>query len=148
MVRILIIEDEEQSSSELRSWLSKEGYSVEVARTGREGMKLLKNSDHYEAAIVSWQLQDMESRELCRLVSTSNLFLPILVLANNSNVEDKIAALDAGAQDFMDKPCQMRELSARLRSLNRRYAKQNFAPAAQNVAPLNSQINAPNFTLS
>ena len=127
MARILIIEDDDLIATELRSWLEKEGYIVDQVSTGKDGLLQLQRLE-YELAVVEWQLPDMQGTEICRRISNSNLFLPIMMLGSRADVDDKIAALDSGAQDFLVNPCQLPELSARLRSLLRRYSRKKTDP--------------------
>ena len=128
MVRILIIENDEFIASEVAAWLEKEGYDVDRVNTGKEGLLQLQRLE-YDLALVEWELPDMHGTEICRRVSNSNLFLPIMMLGARADVDDKIAALDSGAQDFLVNPCPLPELSARLRSLMRRYARKKPAAA-------------------
>jgi DNA-binding response OmpR family regulator len=138
MARILIIDDD-ACVSDLRTWLTQEGYEIDRAKTAREGLLQLQKQEH-DVAVVGWQLPDMTAAEICTVVSNSNLFTPVMVLGARQDVEDKIAALDAGAQDFLVKPCPLLELSARLRSLLRRYSRKN---AAANFVPAIAPVNIP-----
>lgn len=138
MARILIVENDDSSAFEIRNGLTNHLHNVDVCKSGAQALRLLAKSE-YDVAIVSWDLTDIDGPEICRRVSSLDSPVPILLLGSRPGVEDAIKGLDAGAQDFMSKPLQMAELSARVRSLLRRYSK----AAKVFVAPVNPQVLNP-----
>lgn len=128
MFAILLIENDRLLAAETRSWFQREGYKVDVVDSASEGLKQLQKYD-YDVLIMESSLPDMDGVEICSRVSQSNLKLPILMLGSTAGIEDTVKGLDAGAQDFVSKPFQLPELSARVRSLLRRYAKQGIPRA-------------------
>lgn len=119
MAKILIVEDDLAVSSQLKSWLEKEKYVVDTAADGKEGLELLKIYS-YDLAIIDWQLPGMDGAEICLKLRKEGSLLPILMLTSRSSLDDKIQGLDAGAYDYLVKPCSLVELSARVRALLRR----------------------------
>jgi DNA-binding response OmpR family regulator len=138
MVRILLI-DSDFSAGDLKSALTKEGYGVDLAVTAPAGLIALEKGE-YDLALVDWLLADMEGSEICRRLLLLQPLLPVVVLSCRDEVEDKICALDTGAQDFLVRPCQLLELSARLRSILRRYTSKK---AELVFVPLNTQAKIP-----
>lgn len=122
MARLLIIDSDDFSAEALQNWLRNEGHVVDVCKSAMQATKQLQKYD-YDVAVIDWNLPDLAGLELCKRICRSNLRLPILLMSSNPGVEDAIAGLDAGAQDFMTKPCPLPELAARVRSLLRRYCR-------------------------
>lgn len=120
MSHLLIIDDDDSTVSEIKNWLTREGYIIESCRTAEEGLRKLQEYN-YDVAIVSFQLPDIAGSEICKRVHEVNPCVPLLLLGNRQGSEDVIAGLDAGAQDFLSKPFPIAELTARVRSILRRY---------------------------
>lgn len=119
MARVLVIEDDVDVAFALESWLRAEGHNCEVSHNGQEGFELLKFGG-YDLAIVDWQLPELEGNEICARFRRSGGRTPILMLTKKSNTSDKVAGLDAGADDYLPKPFDSYELGARVRALLRR----------------------------
>lgn len=119
MAKILIVEDDPAISNTIRSWLEKEKYVVESTASGREGLDLLKHYN-FDLAILDWQLPDLNGPEISKSLQAENKRIPLLMLTSMSSTDNKIYGLDAGAYDYIVKPCSMEELSARIRALLRR----------------------------
>jgi two-component system response regulator MprA len=116
--RILIVEDEEPIVTFLRRGLTYEGYQVDVAYDGLSGLNLAKEN-HPDLAIIDWMLPNLDGLDVCRrLRQHSNL--PIIILTARDTVSDKVQGLDAGADDYLVKPCNFDELLARIRAQFRR----------------------------
>jgi DNA-binding response OmpR family regulator len=118
-MRILLIEDNAKLAQTLKDILEQQGYSIDVARTADEGDEFAI-VDHHDVIILDVMLADRDGVELCRHLRRQKVTTPILMLTSLSETEDKVAGLDAGADDYLTKPFQVDELLARLRSLMRR----------------------------
>jgi DNA-binding response OmpR family regulator len=118
-MRILIIEDSPRISSFLRKGLSEEGYSVLTAADGDEAFGLLTEQE-FDAAIVDVMLPGRSGIDLVRDLREAGNGMPVLMLTARDRTEDKIQGLDSGADDYLTKPFDFTELTARLRALLRR----------------------------
>ena len=119
-LRLLVVEDEEHLASGLKLNFELEGYIVDVARTTREVGALLVAAPGYDAIILDVMLPDGNGFDLCRRLRDANNLAPILMLTARSSAEDRIRGLDAGADDYLPKPFELKELLARVRSMLRR----------------------------
>ena len=118
-VRILVVEDELKMASLLRRGLAEEAHAVDVARTGDEALWMARAAD-YDAVVLDLMLPGPDGIEVCRRLRESGVWAPVLMLTARDGVEDRIAGLDAGADDYLPKPFSFAELLARLRALVRR----------------------------
>lgn len=118
-IHILIVEDEKKIADALRQGLSENGFEAEVAYDGIIGWKLFK-SRPFELVILDINLPGMNGFELCRSIRTANPAVPVVMLTAMSAVEDKIEGFDAGADDYIIKPFDFRELLVRVRALLKR----------------------------
>lgn len=119
MAKILLVEDDESIAATVSEWLSADKHSVECITDGKEGFNRLKYYE-FELAILDWQLPGMSGPEICRLYRTDGGRTPILMLTSRTDSDDKVAGLDSGADDYLTKPIDFKELSARVRALLRR----------------------------
>lgn len=120
-MRVLLVEDEPDLGTAIHRVLSREKYVVDWVQDGSEAWAYLDNPNvHYTLAILDWMLPGVSGVELCQRLRTQNNPLPILMLTARDRMEDKVAGLDAGADDYLVKPFGMAELLARLRALQRR----------------------------
>jgi two-component system response regulator MprA len=116
--RILIIEDDEAILKVLRRALVYEGYQVDTALDGENGLALARDY-HPDLVIIDWMLPGMDGLEVCqRLRSTGKI--PLMMLTAKDTVQDRVQGLDAGADDYVVKPFDLDELTARIRALMRR----------------------------
>ena len=130
---ILIIEDEEPILAFLKRGLTYEGYSVETALDGQEG--LVKARERPPALVIlDWMLPGLDGLEVCRRLRAAG-GVPILMLTAKDAVEDRVEGLDAGADDYLVKPFEFDELLARIRALLRR-AKPEEAPEVLSYSDL------------
>lgn len=120
-MRILVVEDEPNLSAQLKSRLSEEGFVVDVAGDGEEGLYFGREYD-YDAAVVDLGLPKLDGMDLIAELRRENRDFPVLVLTARGNWQDKVEGLEAGADDYLTKPFQTEELLARLNALMRRAA--------------------------
>jgi len=118
-MRILVVEDETKMAGLLRRGLTEEGYAVEIAPTGTDGLWAATEND-YDAVVLDLMLPDLTGLEVCRQMRTRGRWAPVLMLTARDAVPDRVAGLDAGADDYLVKPFAFSELFARLRALVRR----------------------------
>lgn len=118
-MRILIVEDDRQLRASMTRGLREAGYVVEQATTGAQAISTAA-ADSFDAMILDVRLPDVDGLAVCRAVRGSGNRLPILMLTALDGVEQRIAGLDAGADDYLTKPFDFGELLARLRALGRR----------------------------
>jgi DNA-binding response OmpR family regulator len=119
MAKILLVEDEHDLAEAIVDWLADEYHVVEIAADGREALPRF-SATNYDMAILDLMLPDVDGLSICRQIRQSGSSIPILMLTAKRNIESKEAGLDAGADDYLTKPFQLRELSARIRALLRR----------------------------
>ncbi len=130
-MRLLIVEDNPRISAFLSKGLREEGYSVEAVADGAAGYDLALREE-FDAAVVDVMLPGRDGISIVRDLRGAGSSLPVLLLTARDAVEDKIAGLDAGADDYLTKPFDFPELTARLRALVRRSGPP--APAVLEVA--------------
>ena len=116
--RILVVDDEPQIRRVMRSALTAEGYEVHDARTGETALEELRR-ERYDLVLLDVNMPGMDGLETCRLIRASSEIAVIMLTVRGAE-EDKIAALDAGADDYVTKPFSMPELLARIRASLRR----------------------------
>ncbi|MFE3195044.1 response regulator transcription factor [Nocardia sp. NPDC059240] len=119
--KVLVVEDDPNVRSTLEQLLRFEGYRVSVAADGREALDLLE-LDRPDLAVVDVVMPRLDGLSLCRTLRRRGDRLPILVLTARGQAGDRVAGLDAGADDYLGKPFDTEELLARLRALLRRSA--------------------------
>jgi DNA-binding response OmpR family regulator len=120
-MRILVIEDEVKMAGLLRRGLAEEGYAVDIARTGADGL-WAGTENPYDAIVLDLMLPDTSGVEVCRTLRERGRWMPVLMLTARDAIADRVAGLDAGADDYLPKPFAFSELLARLRALLRRGA--------------------------
>lgn len=116
--KILIIEDDQGILKFLRRGLTYEGYEVEVAEDGEEGLEMARENSP-DLVILDLMLPGMDGLEVCRQLRAEG-DLPILMLTAKDETNDRVTGLDMGADDYMVKPFEFKELLARIRALLRR----------------------------
>jgi OmpR-family two-component system manganese-sensing response regulator len=119
MPRLLLVEDDEHLSKKLVESLTKQNYIVEAVSSGSYALQLLDNFE-FDAIILDWNLTDITGIDVCRQYRDKGGKTPILFLTGYGELSMKEHGLDSGADDYMVKPFEIRELMARLRSLMRR----------------------------
>jgi len=120
-MHIAIIEDERKLAMSLKAGLESEGYTITLFQDGLSAEKeLINHFDKYDAAMLDLVLPKQSGFELCRKLRAADINLPILVITARDTTEDKVHALDSGADDLITKPFAFEELLARIRALLRR----------------------------
>ncbi|MGE2688589.1 response regulator transcription factor [Mycolicibacterium pulveris] len=118
-MRILVVDDDRAVRESLRRSLSFNGYSVELAQDGVEALELITNN-RPDAVVLDVMMPRLDGLEVCRQLRSTGDDLPILVLTARDSVSERVAGLDAGADDYLPKPFALEELLARMRALLRR----------------------------
>jgi two-component system, OmpR family, response regulator len=122
-MRILVVEDESKMARLLRRGLHEEGHAVDIARTGHDALWMARAVE-YDAIVLDLMLPGLDGVEVCRRLRQGAVWSPVLMLTARDAVEDRVAGLDAGADDYLPKPFSFAELLARLRALARRGASE------------------------
>ena len=118
-MRILVVDDEPAVRESLRRALRLEGYEVELAADGQEALDVV-HANGPDAMLLDVSMPRLDGLETCRRLRTEGNGLPVLMLTARDEVSDRVAGLDAGADDYLPKPFALEELLARLRALLRR----------------------------
>jgi OmpR-family two-component system manganese-sensing response regulator len=119
MAKILIVEDEIDLSEPVRAYLEGEHHLVEVVGDGNEAMERLRFYK-YDVIILDWMLPGISGLDVCKSFRASGGTTPVLMLTSRKQWQDKVAGLDSGADDYLTKPFEVQEVSARIRALLRR----------------------------
>jgi two-component system response regulator MprA len=134
-VRILVVDDDRAVRESLRRSLSFNGYSVALAQDGVEALDLI-NNDRPDAVVLDVMMPRLDGLEVCRQLRSTGDDLPILVLTARDSVSERVAGLDAGADDYLPKPFALEELLARMRALLRRTTPDDGDSPAMTFADL------------
>jgi two-component system OmpR family response regulator len=118
-MRVLLVEDKVKLADALSRGLRKEGLSADVSSTGEDAI-WMASSTPYDAVILDVMLPGIDGFEVCSRLRSEGVWAPILMLTARGSVDDRVAGLDCGADDYLTKPVSLRELLARLRALVRR----------------------------
>ena len=118
-MRILVVEDEPKMAALVRRGLIEEGHAADVAGRGEDAVWMAE-AHAYDAIVLDVMLPGMSGHDACRRLRSAGVWTPVLMLTARDAVEDRVAGLDAGADDYLTKPFSLAELFARLRALIRR----------------------------
>lgn len=118
-MRVLIVEDERRISAYVKRGLEENGYAVDAAFSGREALDWAAAAQ-YDLIVLDILLPELDGLAVCRELRERSVRCPILMLTARDTVDDRVAGLDAGADDYLIKPFALKELLARLRALTRR----------------------------
>jgi OmpR-family two-component system manganese-sensing response regulator len=119
-MKILLVDDEIALTTPLSRVLCQEGYQVKVANDGLEGLGLALEQD-YHLLILDWMLPFQSGLDICRTLRSRGKTVPVLFLTAKDTLDDRVLGLDAGGDDYLIKPFELRELLARVRALLRRF---------------------------
>jgi two-component system, OmpR family, copper resistance phosphate regulon response regulator CusR len=137
-MRILLIEDERKTIQFIKKGLEENGYTVDTAEDGKSG-KNLAFRNQYNLIITDVILPGLNGRDLCKELRTAKIETPILMLTALGDTDDVVAGLDSGADDYLAKPFEFKELLARIRSLTKRQPP---------VQPNENQLRIADLTLN
>ena len=129
-MRILIIEDERRIAAYVKRGLEEQGYAIDAAYTGREGLDWAEAAP-YDLILLDIMLPEVDGITVCRELRKLGNRSPILMLTARDAVDDRVAGLDAGADDYLVKPFAMKELLARVRAMTRRASNAPKSPVLQ-----------------
>ena len=139
--RILVVDDEPAVQNALSRALALERYEVARASDGLEALERLSTAP-YEAIILDIAMPRMDGVEVCRRLRDGGDSTPVLMLTARSEVDDRVAGLDAGADDYLVKPFALRELLARIRALLRRAGDEDGTEQVLSFADLRLDLSA------
>lgn len=134
-MRLLLAEDEQALSKALKTILERNNYSVDAAYDGQEALEYLE-ADNYDGVILDIMMPKVDGITVLQEIRKKGSLIPVLLLTAKSEVDDKVLGLDAGANDYLTKPFNSRELLARIRAMTRTQTVQ-----------ANSQLKIGNVTL-
>jgi OmpR-family two-component system manganese-sensing response regulator len=126
-MRILLVDDEEELAEPLQRVLTNQGYVVDSANSGDRGWELAQTGD-YDLLILDWMMPEKSGVEICHRLRQQGDSTPVLILTAKDTLDDRVAGLDSGADDYLVKPFELRELLARVRALLRRVSTSIAVP--------------------
>jgi two-component system, OmpR family, response regulator MprA len=127
-MKVLVVDDERAVRDSLRRALELEGYEVELTGDGADALHRLEANGQPDAVVLDVLMPGVDGLEVCRRIRQRGNGVPVLMLTARTEVENRVAGLDAGADDYLPKPFALEELLARLRALLRR-----VAPGAEEI---------------
>jgi two-component system OmpR family response regulator len=152
-MRVLLVEDELRLGTLVRRGLTEEGHAVDLAFSGEEALGWISAAD-FDVIVLDIMLPGIDGLETCRRFRRQRIQAPILLLTAKDSISDRVAGLDAGADDYLTKPFAFAELAARLRALSRRprnglepiltVGDLRIDPANRQVWKGDEEINIPN----
>ncbi|MCI5648212.1 MAG: winged helix-turn-helix domain-containing protein [Fusicatenibacter sp.] len=134
--QVLIIEDEKPIAEILSYGFKKEGFAVRCAFTGGSGLMAAMEMQP-DLVLLDWMLPDLSGVDVCRIL-TERFNIPIIMLTARSSMEDKLYGLETGADDYITKPFDLREVIARAKTILRRYEKAGAQPQAESSSLIQS----------
>jgi DNA-binding response OmpR family regulator len=120
-MKILVVEDQEKIAKSIKEGLEQHGYAVDTIGDGKKALSLLEYGYYnYDLIILDVMLPSVSGIVICSTLRSKNIVIPILMLTAKDTTDDKVDGLDAGADDYLVKPFEFKELVARIRALLRR----------------------------
>ncbi|MBD2597828.1 response regulator transcription factor [Nostoc spongiaeforme FACHB-130] len=142
-MRILLVDDEVELTDPLSRVLTREGYTVDAAYDGANGSHLAAAS-HYDLLILDWMLPGKTGLEICQELRRQGKNTPVLFLTAKDTLDDRVQGLDAGADDYLVKPFELRELLARVRALLRRGSSQIYETTPERLVVADLELDCDN----
>ncbi|MGD1912894.1 MAG: response regulator transcription factor [Rivularia sp. (in: cyanobacteria)] len=142
-MRILIVDDEIELTNPLTRLLTREGYSVDAAFDGISGSELVQTGD-YDLLILDWMLPGKTGLEICQQLRQRGITTPVLFLTAKDTLDDRVEGLDAGADDYLVKPFELRELLARVRALLRRVGAEEYTNTSKRTVVEDLELDCQN----
>ncbi|MBE9005027.1 response regulator transcription factor [Fortiea sp. LEGE XX443] len=143
-MRILLVDDEAELTDPLSRVLTREGYTVDAAYDGMNGNQLATASS-YDLLILDWMLPGKTGLEICQELRQHGKTTPVLFLTAKDTLDDRVQGLDAGADDYLVKPFELRELLARVRALLRRGGSpQNYETTSGRLVVADLELDCDN----
>ncbi|MDM9380400.1 two-component system response regulator RppA [Chlorogloeopsis sp. ULAP01] len=139
-MKILLVDDETELTDPLSRVLTREGYSVDAAYDGINGRKLAQTGN-YDLLILDWMLPGNTGLEICQELRRQGVATPVLFLTAKDTLDDRVEGLDAGADDYLVKPFELRELLARVRALLRRSSSQVHIPPTSRLTVADLELD-------
>ena len=134
-MRVLVVEDESGIANNIAEYLRQSLFSVDIAQDGKKGW-LMATHNSYDVILLDWLLPGMNGLEICDLLREQQCDAAILLLTSKDTTDDTIAGLNAGADDYMVKPFELKELLARIQALVRRQYRNRPHHSTLRVADL------------
>ncbi|NEN92188.1 MAG: response regulator transcription factor [Okeania sp. SIO3H1] len=142
-MQILLVDDEPELTSPLSRALNQEGYSVDIADNGKIGGQMASQGN-YDLLILDWMLPYKTGLEICQELRLRHDYTPVLFLTAKDTVDDRVTGLDAGADDYLVKPFELRELLARVRALLRRPQNMETSTTEQHLQVADLELDIEN----
>lgn len=139
-MKILVVDDDEAVRESLRRSLTFNGYTVVLAENGEQALDLISHQ-HLDGMILDVMMPQMDGLQVCRELRNRGDDMPILVLTARDAISERVAGLDAGADDYLPKPFALEELLARLRALLRRTGRDGGAEEAESLVFADLSLN-------
>jgi len=142
LMNILVVEDEQKVAAFLKNGLEEKGYKVDLAYDGYTGEKLALNHD-YHVVLLDVIIPVINGVELCKKIKAIKPELPVLMLTALGTTDDKLAGFDSGADDYLVKPFEFKELVARIKALTKRsqFSQPAFVPSILQVGDLQLDLD-------
>ncbi len=142
-MKILLVDDEVELTDPLSRVLSREGYSVDAAYDGTNGSHLAQVGN-YDLMILDWMLPGKTGLEICQQLRRQGKTTPVLFLTAKDTLDDRVQGLDAGADDYLVKPFELRELLARVRALLRRSGLEVYTTTTGRLTVADLELDSEN----
>lgn len=134
-MRVLLVEDDKRLTNLIAQVLNEEGFTVDVAHDGDTGLEFALRGIH-DVAVLDWMLPGRDGPSICAAIRSAHLKMGVLMLTARGQVEDRVAGLGTGADDYLVKPFAFDELLARIRALGRRVTDPTSDPKELRVGQL------------
>ncbi|MBK1989605.1 response regulator transcription factor [Sphaerospermopsis aphanizomenoides BCCUSP55] len=142
-MRILLVDDEVELTDPLSRVLTREGYIVDTAYNGNNGSQLAQTGS-YDLLILDWMLPGKTGLEICQELRRQAKITPVLFLTAKDTLDDRVKGLDAGADDYLVKPFELRELLARVRALLRRSGIESYSTTTGRLLVADLELDVEN----